>query len=258
LILLAEDNLINQKVAELQLKKMGYAVHIVNNGEEVLAAVAQGDFAAILMDCQMPLMDGFEATATLRKNALPGSRRIPIIAMTANAMQGDRERCLAAGMDDYLSKPINPTFLQEALAQWVQEAAAPPHPQPADGTGTLLDVAPVLLASPIDFSRLDDYFADDPDVIVSLLNAFGTGTGPVLDRLHGALTARDGPAVASLAHEVKGTCGNLGVDGMAHLAGQIEAAVESGDWVHGQDLLGQLQHLFARVQRAIDERTGKA
>ena len=257
LILLAEDNLINQKVAQLQLKKIGYAVQIANNGTEVLAAVAQGDFAAILMDCQMPLMDGFEATATLRNNALPGGRRIPIIAMTANAMQGDRERCLAAGMDDYLSKPINPDLLKAALAQWVPEVAEPARTQPATEAGPLPEAAPALLPSPIDFSRLDDYFSDDPDVIVTLLNAFGTSTGPVLDQLHNALKACDRQAVATLVHEIRGTCGNLGVDGMAQIAARIESAAGSGDWAHGLNLIDELQHLFTRVQRAIDERIGK-
>jgi PAS domain S-box-containing protein len=256
LILLAEDNLINQKVAQLQLKKMGYAVQIANNGTEVLAAVAQGDFAAILMDCQMPLMDGFEATATLRKNALPDGRRIPIIAMTANAMQGDRERCLAAGMDDYLSKPINPDLLKAALAQWVPEVAEPARTQPATESSPLREAAPALLPSPIDFSRLDDYFSDDPDVIVTLLNAFGTSTGPVLDQLHNALKACDRQAVATLVHEIRGTCGNLGVDGMAQIAARIENAAGSGDWAHGLNLIDELQHLFTRVQRAIYERIG--
>lgn len=109
-ILLAEDNQINQKVAERQIHKLGYALHIVDNGQQavdtVLAAHAGNGpaFSAILMDCQMPVMDGFEATTAIRKALGTDARRLPIIAMTANAMQGDRELCLTAGMDDYLEQ----------------------------------------------------------------------------------------------------------------------------------------------------------
>jgi polar amino acid transport system substrate-binding protein len=126
LILLAEDNLVNQKVAQLQLNKMGYAVQVVGNGQEALEAVTAAmrgngscDIAAVLMDCQMPVLDGFEATAAIRQARHTGQPQVPIIAMTANAMQGDRERCIAAGMDDYLSKPIAPLQLQDTLVRWV-------------------------------------------------------------------------------------------------------------------------------------------
>ena len=126
LVLLVEDNLTNQKLAQLLLKKLGYETHVVADGQEAVTTFATLPFAAILMDCQMPVMDGFEATALIRKaETEQGRPRIPIIAMTANAMQGDRERCLAVGMDDYLSKPINFEKLRITLAQWT-------HPQ-SDG-----------------------------------------------------------------------------------------------------------------------------
>ena len=130
LVLLVEDNLINQKVAQLQLGKLGYALRIVGNGQEAVDAVQaawRGDvpaLAAVLMDCQMPVLDGFEATKVIRLHELARVGRIPIIAMTANAMEGDRQRCLAAGMDDYLSKPINPVQLRELLAKWVDGSAS--------------------------------------------------------------------------------------------------------------------------------------
>ena len=129
LILLVEDNLINQKVAQLQIGKLGYALRIVGNGQEAVDAVRaawSGEapaLAAVLMDCQMPVLDGFEATKAIRFHELARVGRIPIIAMTANAMEGDRQRCLAAGMDDYLSKPINPVHLRELLAKWVSTEA---------------------------------------------------------------------------------------------------------------------------------------
>jgi CheY-like chemotaxis protein len=130
-LLLAEDNLVNQRVASLQIAKLGYTLDIVDNGQLAVQAVARSlsgtgpVYAAVLMDCQMPVMDGFEATLAIRKTQADGPNRLPIIAMTANAIQGDRERCLAAGMDDYLSKPIQPEQLRRVLEQWVGLATQP-------------------------------------------------------------------------------------------------------------------------------------
>ncbi|MCH2222621.1 MAG: response regulator, partial [Dechloromonas sp.] len=119
-ILLVEDNQVNQKVALKLLERRGYHAQLAENGEVALAAVARERFAAILMDMQMPLMDGIEATRAIRSlEATEGLPRTPIIAMTANAMQRDRQRCLDAGMDDYISKPIRADQLYEHLALWV-------------------------------------------------------------------------------------------------------------------------------------------
>ncbi|MBF0195689.1 MAG: PAS domain S-box protein, partial [Magnetococcales bacterium] len=119
LLLLVEDNLINQKVTILQLKKLGYAAHTVVNGKKAVEAIEQLPYALILMDCQMPVMDGFEATHAIRNLEKLTSRHTPIIAMTANAMKGDREKCLNAGMDDYLSKPVDPQTLLKKLRYWI-------------------------------------------------------------------------------------------------------------------------------------------
>ncbi|MBC9784961.1 response regulator [Heliobacterium chlorum] len=118
-ILLAEDNKANQKLALMLLKKMGYEATAVSNGRAAVEACAGGDYALVLMDCQMPEMDGFEATRLIRRSELMAKKHTPIIAMTANAMQGDRERCINAGMDDYISKPISPEKLKETLLRWL-------------------------------------------------------------------------------------------------------------------------------------------
>ncbi|MCA8970130.1 MAG: response regulator, partial [Planctomycetes bacterium] len=120
-ILVAEDNPINQKVVSRTLAKLGFEAHVVSNGREAVHAVLCESYAAILMDCQMPEMDGYEATAAIRRNQARGEHT-PIIALTANAMRGDRERCLAAGMDDYIAKPVRPPELDELLHRWIRAA----------------------------------------------------------------------------------------------------------------------------------------
>lgn len=116
-ILIAEDNLINQKVIERMVQKIGYRVDLVGNGREAIEALASVAYGLVFMDCQMPEMDGFEACREIRR--LDVGTRIPIIAITANAMKGDRERCLAAGMDDYVSKPFKQDDLRAVIERWM-------------------------------------------------------------------------------------------------------------------------------------------
>jgi two-component system sensor histidine kinase/response regulator len=117
-ILIAEDNLINQKVIERMVQKLGYPVDLVANGREAIDALSRLAYALIFMDCQMPEIDGFEACREIRKRQAGGAR-VPIVAITANAMKGDRERCLAAGMDDYVSKPFKQDDLRTVIDRWI-------------------------------------------------------------------------------------------------------------------------------------------
>jgi len=117
-VLLAEDNPVNQKVAVLMLQGMGCRVDIVSDGREAVAAMGRAQYDVVFMDCQMPNLDGFDATAEIRSLETPG-RRVPIIAMTANAMEGDREKCLAAGMDDYVAKPVRRDVLEKTIRRWI-------------------------------------------------------------------------------------------------------------------------------------------
>ena len=121
-ILIAEDNLINQKVIERMVQKLGFPVDLVANGREVIEALSRLSYALVFMDCQMPEVDGFEACREIRKRE-SGGTRVPIIAITANAMKGDRERCLEAGMDDYVSKPFKQDDLRAVLERWLAPTA---------------------------------------------------------------------------------------------------------------------------------------
>jgi CheY-like chemotaxis protein len=143
-VLLAEDNAINQRIAVRLLQKLGLVVDAVANGREAVEAVKEREYDLILMDCQMPGIDGFEATKIMRKLE-PGTHRTPICALTANAMEGDRERCLAAGMDDYICKPVDLEKLRETVARWIQRPAIssvdPDFPQKSGNRNPAVDSA---------------------------------------------------------------------------------------------------------------------
>ncbi len=131
-ILIAEDNQVNQRVAVLQLQQIGFTADVTSNGEEAVAAANKNKYDLILMDCQMPIMDGFLATREIRKAEIRTGRRVPIVAMTAHAMEGDREKCIAEGMDDYISKPVNPTVLSAILEKWLQLEIIKPRAAPKE------------------------------------------------------------------------------------------------------------------------------
>ena len=229
LVLLVEDNLTNQKLAQILLQKLGYETHIVADGQQAVAAFNTLPFTTILMDCQMPVMDGFEATTLIRKaEAAEGRPRIPIIAMTANAMQGDRERCLAIGMDDYLSKPIDPERLRDTLARWTHPAE-----------------------SRVDFSQLRELCGNDTAVLAELLCLFLETTPPLLDKLSDAIARQDARATKAIAHELKGACGNLSVDSMMHIAQHLEASLAMSDWAKTGALYAELVATYTRVATQI-------
>ena len=238
LLLLAEDNPVNQKVTLLQLKKLGYAAHAVNNGREAVEAVAHLPYALILMDCQMPVMDGFEATHVIRKMHETGGdrtawRHIPIIAMTANAMKGDRERCLQAGMDDYMSKPVPPELLLKKLQHWIPRDS---NEWPA-----------------IEIQQLRQLFSDDDDMIRELLQHFPSSARELTNRLWQSVQKVNEPLFKDTIFELQEACANMGATGMASVAHALERAVEAGDWKKASVVMEHLERALKKVETYVQE-----
>ena len=238
LILLVEDNAVNQRLAQHHLAKMGYDVHTVVNGLEAVEVARTLPYSAILMDCQMPVMDGFEATRMIRL-AEQGRARRPIIAMTANAMQGDRERCLDVGMDDYISKPISPQQVSKVLARWVLQSMTEE------------------VADTFDYAYLEDLFGDKSSVC-ELLEAFEDSTTELLQKLPDAIAQHDAELVKSMGHEIKGTCSNLGLQRMAAEAGIVEQAGPKGEWQQAGVATEKLRALLVEVRAEIAKYRGTA
>ncbi|MEO8340623.1 MAG: response regulator [Nitrospirota bacterium] len=263
-ILVAEDNLINQKLTVRMLEKIGYQSDVVENGQEVLAALAHGSYALVLMDCQMPILDGFEATRLIRqreaavKDSGAGDssdpHHIAIVALTANAMSGDRERCLAAGMDDYLTKPLRKDDLKRVLDRWI---SLPVHPQVAhpidadagaDGIDT--EALPVIF----DVAAMLRNIGGDRGLLEQLVELFLQRYQPMLETIRTALADRDQKAVEQAAHALKGTASNLCASEVVLSAGQLEALGRLGTLVEGPTIYAQLEKSMFRLVRLLENR----
>ncbi len=241
-VLLAEDNVVNQRVAVLLLERLGYRADVVGNGVEALAALAERPYDVVLMDVQMPVMDGLQATRRLRAE-LPADRQPRVVAMTANAMAEDREQCLAAGMDDYLAKPVRRDELAAALSRvtgLVEEDVAPePEPEPEPVVDGAVDTS-VLLSL---VSRLGER---GPAVLERLLGTWEGETTKRLDELQVAVGAGDAEAVSRVAHSVRGGSASLGAVHLAEVCGDVETRLRAGEQV-------DLPEAQERIRAAVEE-----
>ena len=248
-ILVADDNIVNQKVAVCQLEKLGYRADIVANGLEAVDAIARISYALVLMDCQMPKMDGLDATALIRKREREqASRRLPIIAMTADAMRGDREKCLAAGMDDYLAKPVKLDQLETALTRWLSDRSTP-----GEQKEPVPPVRPESVQECVDAAVLAELRQLDSscDLLSTLITDFLKDVPNYLAGLRDALQQGDGQALARVAHELNGCSGNLGVRSMRQLCIELQALGRAKDLGKAETLLTQLVEEFELVRQRL-------
>ena len=253
-ILLVEDNPTNQQVALGILKKLGLKADAVANGKEAVKAVKTIPSDLVLMDVQMPVMDGLEATRQIRRyQTALGSTPVPIIAMTAHAMQGDREQCLQAGMNDYLSKPVVPTTLIETLQQWL--------PSKKDLKGK--QSAPTALVSPApavdskdmqiwDKAGMVARLMDDEQLARTIAAGFLEDLPRQLAALTTAVSAADGPEIKRLVHTIKGSAANVGGDRLREAAATMEIIDTNNDLLATQQHLIHLQTAFDQLKEAME------
>jgi len=246
-ILVAEDHPINQLVAVRQLEAFGYEVTAVSNGREALAVLEESTYDLILMDCQMPEMDGYETARRLRSRTAGGLPRLPIVALTAHALKEDLDRCLEAGMDDYITKPFHPDTLRRTVERWLSggPAAPPPAvPVPAGGDEPHLDVS--RLEGLRELGRLGG-----SDVLRDVIARFREQ--PLLGALRQALDERDRKELALHAHTLKGTSAVLGAVRLARLCGELERMAPEA----GQDACArQLATIAAEYDQVLEELGG--
>ncbi|NOT22106.1 MAG: response regulator [Nitrospiraceae bacterium] len=263
-ILVAEDNLINQKLTVRMLEKLGYQSDIAENGQEALAALAKGSYAVILMDCQMPLVDGFEATRLIRQKEAAvqessaanhtGTHHIPIIAVTANAMAGDRERCLAAGMDDYLTKPLRKEDLRTTLDRWIPVSIQLQVEQAVDAGHNEEEKSSRYLPVIFDTTAMLRNIGGDTALMEDLIALFLQRYQTLLEGIRIALTDGDRRAVEQAAHLLKGTAGNLCASEVVSSAGQLEALGRLGTLVEGPIIYVQIEKAVLRLVQLLEER----
>jgi len=255
-LLLAEDNEVNQELALEILGAAGIRVDVANHGAEALEKVGLADYDGVLMDCQMPVMDGFEATRKIRADGRFSG--LPILAMTANAMVGDREKCLECGMNDHVAKPIDVDHLFSTLARWVQ-----PRTPPAE---TLAGSAP---SAEMDIPRLTGVDTDaalarvggNAGLYLKLLARFREGQSGAVARIRAASGADERETAVRLAHTLKGLAGNVGADSLFKAAGELEQALKNGEHDRVEGLSAavgrDLNALLAEIDRVLPRDAGK-
>lgn len=252
-LLVVEDDPVNQLVAGRMLESVGYTFDVARDGNEALEALPKTAYAAVLMDVQMPGMDGHEATAEIRRREREArdGRHIPILAMTANAMQGDRERALQAGMDDYISKPVKVDELRNALARWTSPKNRPP-------TG---DRAPAA-EEPLDAAALDGLrglqVEGEPDILDELVGAFLGDASAKLDELRAAVSRGDASAAEWAARDLRSSCNDVGARRAARAAGDLEEAARSGNLADAPAKLSRLEEELVQARAALEEEIGPA
>jgi signal transduction histidine kinase/CheY-like chemotaxis protein/HPt (histidine-containing phosphotransfer) domain-containing protein len=249
LILIAEDHDVNRILMERLLVKRGHRTIAAATGLEAVELAGRDEIDMVFMDCQMPELDGYTATERIRADELArAGRRLPIVAMTAHAMAGDRDKCLAAGMDDYVAKPLRPDEIDEMLARWLPRGAAV-----EDGEGHEDDGV-----DPIDTERFDDLARDfTPEVVREIVNAFIDSTPPIIERIVLAAEGADHTEIAQGAHRLKGGCLAVGAGQLNDIADELETlGREHGSRKALQATAARLERSWLATRRALRARVG--
>jgi len=236
LILVVEDNAVNREVAAGMLENLGYQSEAAVNGMLALEATAESSYAAVLMDCQMPVMDGLSATQEIRRREAGSGGRMPIIALTANAMEANRERCLAAGMDDFLPKPFTQAQLTAVLARWAPVAQAPEHDLAALAAGEIAlampaasPVAAAMNLAVIDMEALRNIAAlGRPALLGSLIDLYLEHSRPLVETIESAIQGREAAGLGEALHTLKSSSANLGGARLTALLRECETLIQEG------------------------------
>ena len=237
-LLLVEDNPVNQEVALAILDELGLQADCAWNGEEALEKLAADRYDAILMDCHMPKLDGYATTRRLRElEAASGQPRIPVIALTANALSDDAEQCFAAGMDGYLSKPFSIDELYVTLKPYERKAPASPR-SPA---GSALDEQALKQIRAL-------HKPGGPDLLKRIVALYLTNSRALIDSLRAAIISSDAAAVLQAAHSLKSSSANVGATDLTKLCAALEAAAKAGKLASG---LGTLDRIVAEHNRVL-------
>jgi len=245
-ILLAEDNFVNEMVALAMLARLGFTADPVPNGARAIEALQATNYDLVLMDCEMPVLDGYEATRRIRNAAFGAlNPRVPIIAVTANAMPGDRERCIRSGMDDYLAKPIDPDELASALTKWIgQHAALQEHVETTAVSAKRVDEV-------FDRASLMKRLSGNEVLAQRLITEFLGDTPSQLLILRNLLEAGDTPGARRQAHKLKGAAATLSAGALREVAFQAEQAAMAGQLEKLGDLLATMEGEFDRVKGVL-------
>jgi CheY-like chemotaxis protein len=244
-ILLAEDSQVNQKYAATLLERRGHRVTVAADGREALELAGREEFDVVLMDVQMPELDGFAATGEIRRREREtGRRQVPIVAMTAHAMQGDRERCLAAGMDAYVSKPLRPEQFLPVVERTADRLEASALVAPA--------AAAPLAEDLVDWAQARARVAGDEELLAELIGVFFEEFPRSRRQLAAALESGDAVAVGRLAHTLKSSFGHFGAAQAAAAAQRLETAGQTGTLAGAADLLGEFDVAAAEVLPVLE------
>jgi len=244
-VLVAEDNAVNRQVAVGMLERAGHEAVVAANGREALALLEKEAFDLVLMDVQMPELDGLETTAAIRERERVRGGHLPIVAVTAHAMKGDAERCLAAGMDGYVAKPLQPRELEAAIARVVT-------PGSQEGPASAVPASPPP-PGVVDFPRLLERVGGDRKALAQLVRIFRTDSPKQAARIRKAIEAGDAPALRSAAHAVKGAVSNFAAPAATEAALRLQRMGDTGHLAGAEGALDRLEREIGRVLEALAE-----